>query len=56
MKKERIEEIKQLYIKKYPHLAGIKNDRQFFINATRLVVPQGIEPLEFNEIMKEYNL
>lgn len=56
MKRERIEEIKALYIKAYPHLAGIKNERQFFVNAIRLVIPAGISPMEHYRIIREYNL
>lgn len=56
MKKKRIEEIKELYIKAYPHLAGIKNDKVFFQNATRLVTPAGITALEIYRIITDYGL
>jgi len=56
MTKERINEIKNLYTKKYPHLEGIKDDRQFFVNATRLDTPDGISALELYQIITDYNL
>ena len=56
MKKKRIEEIKELYIKNYPHLAGIRDDRTFFQNATRLVTPAGITALELYRIITDYDL
>lgn len=56
MTKERINEIKSLYTEKYPHLEGIKDDRQFFVNATRLDTPDGISALELYQIITDYNL
>lgn len=55
MVKKRIDEIKAMYIKKYPHLAVIKNNRQFFFNATCLCIPEGVTALEFYQIVTEYD-
>lgn len=44
-----VEKVKAAYIKKFPHLEGIKdNDKQFFNNVCRLVFAEGITPLELN--------
>lgn len=56
MTEERLTEIKQLYIKMYPHLATIKVERQFWVNATRLCVPDGVKVQEFSQILTIFRL
>ena len=38
------EEIRQIYIKRYPHLSTLKQPRDFARAALNLAAPQGITP------------
>lgn len=48
------EAVKEKYITRYPHLAQLKHDnRAFWINATRLEVPETVNPLELYKAITE---
>lgn len=53
--KEKIENLKRIYIKQYPHLASIKcsptADKDFFRNACRLTAPSEVKPLDLYEVI-----
>ncbi len=53
MKENRVEKVKNIYIKYFPHLAQIKNDRVFFDNASRLAAPPEIKPIDLYLAMNE---
>lgn len=56
MTEERLAEIKQLYIELYPHLKTIKVERQFWVNAARLCVPDEVKVQEFSQILTIFRL
>lgn len=56
LSKERLEEIKDAFIRKYPHLSGLRNnDRQFFHNAARVFAPEGVTALELYRIITDFD-
>lgn len=40
------EEIRAIYLKRYPHLAYCASDKNFAQNALRLAAPAGITPMD----------
>ena len=40
------EEIRAIYLARYPHLAWCCSDRNFAENALRLAAPEGINPID----------
>ena len=40
------EEIRAIYLARYPHLAHCRSDKNFALNALRLAAPEGSTPMD----------
>lgn len=51
--KKTFEEIRAIYVKRYPHLINLKSKKYFAKQALLLAAPEGISPQDITALTKE---